>query len=602
LDLKTLRSIVSNNFVLIGRMKRFVFLRVSIFVYYLIFQQLQQHFNHHIFKLEQEEYTKEKINWQSITFVDNQATLDLVERKNMGVITILDEECRFPKGTDLTFLEKLHTHHAKDPSYEQPKLSKSTFIIRHYAGDVSYEVDGFLEKNRDTLQEELLDLLRSSGNTFIVEVFREDEAADTEGNRTGTLRGSNVTPTSTGNQKDTLRASGRVSKSNAASKKTVSTKFKEQLLSLIHTLSSTSPHYVRCVKPNSMKIPNTWDRNLVLAQLRYAGMMETIKIRRMGFPIRFPFTEFLSRYACIARLPANASPADKCRKLIAVANLASSQYQLGISKVFLKDGQRATLDDLRAVALSAAVIRMQTVWRGYRQRKEYLRIRHVIICAQTAARRHIRRKQYVAMKRAAIIIQSWERMRKPRRNFLQLRNVALLVQKAARGFFAREQYTHLWQEQRRIEESKRAERERVLMERAKMEEAARLELERREAEDRITEERKQDEERFKLDQQRRERHEMEKTRASEMQQETLRMQMAANLEELGILQDITNLADLIGNGNTNIPPPPPPFRSHSYVGDESDLPPPPPEFDGVLTTPPPPPIGLGQYTQKKTDN
>ncbi len=114
---------------------------------------------------------REKINWSKIAFNDNQECLDLIEKRPLGILSLLDEECRFPKATDLTFLEKLHANHEKHPNYEKPRLTKTNFIVKHYAGDVSYECKGFLDKNKDTLQDDLLDVLTGSNDKFIRDMF-----------------------------------------------------------------------------------------------------------------------------------------------------------------------------------------------------------------------------------------------------------------------------------------------------------------------------------------------------------------------------------------------------------------------------------------------
>lgn len=130
-------------------------------------EKLQQQFNNFIFKLEQQEYEKEKINWSSIQFVDNQDVLDLVEKKPLGVLSLLDEECKFPKATDTTFLEKLHNNHAKNPRYIKPKMANKDFGIEHFAGQVLYTTTNFLDKNRDSLADSVLALVQVCGNIHL---------------------------------------------------------------------------------------------------------------------------------------------------------------------------------------------------------------------------------------------------------------------------------------------------------------------------------------------------------------------------------------------------------------------------------------------------
>jgi myosin heavy subunit len=149
-------------------------------------EKLQQHFNQHIFKIEQEEYNREKINWSKIQFQDNQDCIELIEKRVGGILALLDEESKFPKATDETLLEKLHTTHEKHPNYEKPRRSKTTFIIKHYAGEVSYEIIGYLEKNRDTLQPELKEALSNSTNQFVSALFFE--SPEIQDDKKGTLK------------------------------------------------------------------------------------------------------------------------------------------------------------------------------------------------------------------------------------------------------------------------------------------------------------------------------------------------------------------------------------------------------------------------------
>ena len=224
-----------------------------------------RYFNSHIFSLEQLEYNREGIDWSEIDWVDNGECLDLIERK-LGVLSLLDEESRFPKGTDESLLTKLHQSHAGCPFYTRPRVSNGAFGIKHYAGEVMYTCTGFLEKNRDTFREDLATLLQESSNDFVYDLF--EYLSKTSGN----------------------------SKSTSRKKATVSYQFKDSLTSLMQTLGSASPFFVRCLKPNMKKVPDSFDSQVMLNQLRYSGMLETVKIRRSGYPVRREFKEFLFRF------------------------------------------------------------------------------------------------------------------------------------------------------------------------------------------------------------------------------------------------------------------------------------------------------------------
>uniref|UniRef100_A0AAZ3QHG5 Myosin VIIAa n=1 Tax=Oncorhynchus tshawytscha TaxID=74940 RepID=A0AAZ3QHG5_ONCTS len=222
-------------------------------------ENLQQFFVRHVFKLEQEEYNLEHINWQHIEFTDNQDALDMIAIKPMNIISLIDEESKFPRGTDTTMLNKLNSQHKLNTNYIPPKNTYETqFGIQHFAGVVYYETRGFLEKNRDTLHGDIIQLVHSSRNKFIKQIFQGAETRK----RSPTL----------------------------------SSQFKRSLELLMRTLSVCQPFFVRCIKPNEYKKPMLFDRELCVRQLRYSGMMETIRIRRAGYPIRYTFVEFVDRY------------------------------------------------------------------------------------------------------------------------------------------------------------------------------------------------------------------------------------------------------------------------------------------------------------------
>lgn len=183
-------------------------------------ENLQQFFVQHIFKMEQEDYTKEGINWKHIEFVDNQNVLDMVGMKPMSIMSLIDEEARFPKGTDLTMLTKIHSNHGKQTIYMKPKSDHiPSFGVQHFAGNVFYNVPGFLEKNRDSFSNDLKDMITQSTNSFLLELFQ-------------------------GETETTKRSL------------TLSKQFRNSLDSLMKTLSACHPFFVRCIKPNELKKPN----------------------------------------------------------------------------------------------------------------------------------------------------------------------------------------------------------------------------------------------------------------------------------------------------------------------------------------------------------
>jgi myosin-5 len=235
-------------------------------------EKLQQQFNQHVFKLEQEEYVREKIDWTFIDFYDNQPCIDLIE-KPLGILDLLDEECRVPKGADNAWVEKLYTKCKKYEQFVKPRLSNTGFIIVHFADRVEYQCAGFVEKNRDTVLEEQVQILRSSSNGIVRQLILDEEsivgarspAAAAAGSRSvvGTVPrggGSLLVPGGgAGRQTNTMTKQNR---------RTVGSQFRESLTLLMNTLNATTPHYVRCIKPNDSKESFVFEPRRAVQQLR----------------------------------------------------------------------------------------------------------------------------------------------------------------------------------------------------------------------------------------------------------------------------------------------------------------------------------------------
>lgn len=225
---------------------------------------------------------REEINWTFIEFADNQACIDVIEGK-MGVLTLLDEESRLPAGADASFASKLHQQLAKPEHkevFKKPRFNQNAFTIAHYAHDVTYDVDGFIDKNRDTVPDEHLALLQESSNEFLKEVL---DAA---------LAAANAAQTAQMNG-DAKPGPKRVGA--AAKKPTLGSIFKRSLISLMDTINSTNVHYIRCIKPNEAKKAWQLEPQQVLSQLRACGVLETIRISCAGYPSRWTFAEFAER-------------------------------------------------------------------------------------------------------------------------------------------------------------------------------------------------------------------------------------------------------------------------------------------------------------------
>ncbi|XP_056354574.1 unconventional myosin-VIIa isoform X1 [Oenanthe melanoleuca] len=399
-------------------------------------ENLQQFFVRHVFKLEQEEYNLENINWQHIEFTDNQDALDMIAIKPMNIISLIDEESKFPKGTDATMLHKLNSQHKLNTNYIPPKNNYETqFGINHFAGIVYYETKGFLEKNRDTLHGDIIQLVHSSKNKFIKQIFQADVAMFLCGYASSTF-GQSPTPTPKG--AETRKRSP-----------TLSSQFKRSLELLMRTLSVCQPFFVRCIKPNEYKKPMLFDRELCVRQLRYSGMMETIRIRRAGYPIRYTFVEFVDRYRVL--MP-GVKPAYKqgdlrgtCQRIAEAVLGKDDDWQIGKTKIFLKDHHDMLLEIERDKAITDKVILIQKVVRGYKDRSNFLKVRNSVLMIQRYWRGHNCRKNYGAMRLGFLRLQALYRSRKLHRQYHMARRRIIDFQARCRGYLVRRAFRHrLW--------------------------------------------------------------------------------------------------------------------------------------------------------------
>uniref|UniRef100_A0A3Q2YYX8 Myosin X n=1 Tax=Hippocampus comes TaxID=109280 RepID=A0A3Q2YYX8_HIPCM len=332
-------------------------------------EKLQEYFNKHIFSLEQLEYNKEGLVWANINWMDNGECLDLIEKK-LGLLALMNEESHFPKATDDTLLAKLHSQHSKNPFYVKPRVAVHYFGVRHYAGEVT--VFNLLSVRLD----------------FVYDLFEHVLSR---------------------NKQDTLKSSCK------HRRPTVSSHFKDSLHSLMATLSTSNPFFIRCIKPNTHKMPDRFDPAVVLNQLRYSGMLETVKIRRAGFPVRRPFQEFCCRYKVLMRNELTSNDArERCMELLKCYDDSATDWQMGKTKVFLREGLEHRLEKQREVEVLRAAMIIRAHVAGY-----------------------VARKQYRRLVRCALVIQKNYRAFYWRRKFLLLRWAALTLQTHLRGHMAR---------------------------------------------------------------------------------------------------------------------------------------------------------------------
>uniref|UniRef100_A0AAY4D5H0 Unconventional myosin-Va n=1 Tax=Denticeps clupeoides TaxID=299321 RepID=A0AAY4D5H0_9TELE len=396
-------------------------------------EKLQQQFNMHVFKLEQEEYMKEQIPWTLIDFYDNQPCINLIEAK-MGVLDLLDEECKMPKGSDDSWAQKLYNTHLKTCAlFEKPRMSNKAFIIQHFADKVEYQCEGFLEKNKDTVNEEQIRVLKASKFDLLVELFQDEEKATSPtGAPTGKRTVLSVKP-------DKSRQ-GQASKEH---KKTVGLQFRNSLQLLMETLNATTPHYVRCIKPNDYKHAFTFDPKRAVQQLRACGVLETIRISAAGFPSRWTYQEFFSRYRVLMKQK-DVLPDKKltCKNVLEKLVQDPDKYQFGKTKIFFRAGQVAYLEKLRADKLRAACIRIQKTIRCWLARKKYLRMKGAAVTVQRYVRGHQARclAKFLRRTRAAVVVQKFQRMHVQRSRYRRMQAAALAVQCILRAYMARQRY------------------------------------------------------------------------------------------------------------------------------------------------------------------
>lgn len=396
--------------------------------------------------MEQELYKLEGVDVSNIEFANNQHCVSLIESKPFGILPLLDELCFLGRenSTDEEYLARVEkANQGKNQHYiVQKKKSFDSFTIGHFAGEVTYCVTGFMEKNNDTLYTDLEELMRFSNFNFVTEVFAATDER---------------TP-------------------SQSSTSTIASKFRIQLNDLYETLVLTSPHYVRCVKPNNYKSADLFEHEMVLNQLLYAGVLETVRIRRQGYPFRETYLEFWRRAHNDGFVylvdpskrpppppPANYVPDGSSRKLqdasatpevvaearegtilLCSAVLPEGSWALGHTKIFLKDSALAAI--LLAFRTRYAIV-IQSAIRMFLARKKFLRARQLVIRVQHTFRGIVLRRKFLRMTRQITLLQACVRSKITRKRYLrllQLRDRACeRIQATARMFLARRRYKRI---------------------------------------------------------------------------------------------------------------------------------------------------------------
>ncbi|KFY20781.1 hypothetical protein V491_03434 [Pseudogymnoascus sp. VKM F-3775] len=398
-------------------------------------EKLQQEFNAHVFKLEQEEYLREQIDWTFIDFSDNQPCIDLIEGK-LGILSLLDEESRLPMGSDEQFVTKLHHNYAADKNkfYKKPRFGKSAFTVCHYAVDVTYESDGFIDKNRDTVPDEHMAVLRASSNEFLGQVL--DAASAVREKDSASASSNAVKP-----------AAGRKIGVAINRKPTLGGIFKSSLIELMSTINGTDVHYIRCIKPNEDKKAWEFEGPMVLSQLRACGVLETVRISCAGYPTRWTYEEFALRYYMLVPSAGWTSEIREMANAILVKALGTGngqsldKYQMGLTKIFFRAGMLAFLENLRTTKLNDCAIMIQKNLKAKYYRRKFLEARNATLLFQSLTRGYIARKQTEEIRKtkAATTIQRVWKGQKERKKFNEIRNNIILAQAATKGFLRRRQ-------------------------------------------------------------------------------------------------------------------------------------------------------------------
>nr|XP_020769849.1 unconventional myosin-XV [Odocoileus virginianus texanus] len=363
-------------------------------------ESLQYLFNKIVFQEEQEEYMREQIDWQEVTFADNQPCINLLSLKPYGILRILDDQCCFPQATDHTFLQKCHYHHGANPLYSKPKMPLPEFTIKHYAGKVTYQVHKFLDKNHDQVRQDVLDLFVRSRTRVVAHLF------------------SSHAPQA---------APQRLGKSSSVSRlykaHTVAAKFQQSLLDLVEKMERCNPLFVRCLKPNHKKEPGLFECDVVTAQLRYSGLLETVRIRKEGFPVRLPFQVFIDRYRCLVALQHNLpASGDMCVSVLSrLCTVTPNMYCVGVSKLFLKEHLHQLLEGMRDHVLSLAALTLQRCLRGFFVQRRFRSLRRKIILLQSRARGFLARQRYQQMRGRLVKFRALVHTYTSHRRYLKLR-------------------------------------------------------------------------------------------------------------------------------------------------------------------------------------
>ncbi|XP_035658684.1 unconventional myosin-Ib-like isoform X2 [Branchiostoma floridae] len=370
-------------------------------------EKLQQIFIELTLKEEQDEYVQEGIEWTHIDYFNNSVICQLIEKKNTGILAILDEECLIGgNASDHSFLNKLNEVCIRHEHYESRKkkscrsdktLPYDCFRLRHYAGSVTYNVQGFLDKNNDTLFRGLSQTMFGCDHQLVKKLFPD----------------------------------GNPRRQTKKRPPTAGTQFKNSVAELMKNLLAKNPNYIRCIKPNDVKSPNLFDDSVVRHQVRYLGLMENVRVRRAGYAFRQPYDQCLQRYKmlCPNTWPNwHGHPKEGLQVLLTHLRVKPTEYAKGRTKLFIRNPRTLfDLEERRRDKMEDLAIIIQKVFRGWRQWKLYqaMRASQIVISAQFRGYRQ--RKSYQLQRSSAITIAAFFRGWKARQLYKQMKYEKLCI-------------------------------------------------------------------------------------------------------------------------------------------------------------------------------
>ena len=389
-------------------------------------EALQQQFNKFIFKMEQAEYEAEQISWDFIEFPDNQDCLDTIQSKPNGILVMLDDECRLPKGSDRNWANRLYKQYIPNTGQTESdntrflatpvQKSRAVFCVRHFAGVVQYTAEtGFLEKNKDEIPLMAQNLFETAPNDLVKDMYNIQKMELDE---------------NSGKSKEGA-AKGKPSKA-----KTVGMQFKEQLSNLMAKVETTEPHYIRCLKPNDAAKPKMLTRQRLTEQLRYGGVLEAIRVARMGFPVRLPHDSFFRRYRML--LP--STPDDVLPW--SMEKVPPQDLCISLVDLLLQEGQRQKVEGTGSwkddgISRSERIRRMQRIPLPIAFPKMDVQLGLTKVFMRKPPHDTLEAHRIFHQNTSAIFLQSWIRGMQQRRRYLIMGEAALTIQRFYRGCVGR---------------------------------------------------------------------------------------------------------------------------------------------------------------------